>query len=65
MNILTCEGVCKTYGSGNNQVAALDGIDLAVGKGEFVRLLERPVQVNLHCCIFWEAWINLQAEKLQ
>ena len=29
------------------------------------RLLERPVQVNLHCCIFWEAWINLQAEKLQ
>jgi len=39
MNILTCEGVCKTYGSGNNQVAALDGIDLAVGKGEFVAII--------------------------
>ena len=36
MNILTCGGVCKMYGSGNNQVTALDGIDLTVGKGEFV-----------------------------
>ena len=39
MNILTCEGVRKIYGSGNNQVAALDGIDLAVGKGEFVAVV--------------------------
>lgn len=39
MNILTCEGVCKMYGSGNNQVAALDGIDLTVGKGEFVAVI--------------------------
>ncbi len=39
MNILTCEGVCKMYGSGNNQVTALDGIDLKVGKGEFVAVI--------------------------
>lgn len=39
MNILTCEGVCKMYGSGNNQVTALDGIDLTVGKGEFVAVV--------------------------
>ena len=39
MNILTCEGVRKIYGSGNNQVAALDGIDLTVGKGEFVAII--------------------------
>ena len=39
MNILTCEGVRKIYGSGNNQVAALDGIDLAVDKGEFVAII--------------------------
>lgn len=39
MNILTCEGVRKTYGSGNNQVSALDGIDLSVGKGEFVAII--------------------------
>ncbi len=39
MNILTCEAVCKMYGSGNNQVTALDGIDLTVGKGEFVAVI--------------------------
>ncbi len=39
MNILTCEGVRKVYGSGNNQVAALDGIDLTVDKGEFVAII--------------------------
>ena len=39
MDILTCEGVRKIYGSGNNQVAALDGIDLTVGKGEFVAVI--------------------------
>ena len=39
MNILTCEGVCKMYGSGNNQVTALDGINLKVGKGEFVAIV--------------------------
>jgi len=39
MNILTCEGVRKIYGSGNNQVAALDGIDLKVEKGEFVAVI--------------------------
>ena len=36
MNILTCEGVTKVYGSGGNRVVALDGIDLAVDRGEFV-----------------------------
>ncbi len=39
MNILTCEGVSKRYGSGNNQVTALDGIDLTVGKREFVAVI--------------------------
>lgn len=39
MEILKCEGVRKVYGSGGNQVAALDGIDLSVSKGEFVAIL--------------------------
>lgn len=39
MNLLTCEGVRKVYGSGRNQVVALDGIDLTVGKGEFVAII--------------------------
>ena len=39
MNILTCEGVRKIYGTGENQVVALDGIDLKVEKGEFVAIV--------------------------
>ncbi|MDE7311251.1 MAG: ABC transporter ATP-binding protein [Eubacterium sp.] len=39
MEILKCEGVRKVYGSGSNQVVALDGIDLSVSKGEFVAIV--------------------------
>ncbi len=39
MNILTCENVTKVYGSGGNQVTALDGIDLTVSKGEFTAII--------------------------
>lgn len=39
MEILRCEGVSKVYGSGNNQVVALEHIDLSVQKGEFVAIV--------------------------
>lgn len=39
MEILKCEGVRKVYGSGSNQVVALNGIDLSVNKGEFVAII--------------------------
>ena len=39
MEILKCEGVRKVYGFGNNQVVALDRIDLTVNKGEFVAII--------------------------
>lgn len=39
MEILKCEGVCKVYGKGENQVTALDGIDLSVEAGEFVSIV--------------------------
>lgn len=39
MEILKCEGVRKVYGSGSNQVTALDGIDLSVEKGEFAAIV--------------------------
>lgn len=39
MEILKCQEVRKVYGSGNNQVVALDKIDLSVDKGEFVAIV--------------------------
>lgn len=39
MEILRCENVRKVYGSGNNQVVALDHIDLSVQKGEFMAIV--------------------------
>ena len=39
MEILKCEGVRKVYGSKENLVTALDGIDLSVEKGEFVTII--------------------------
>ena len=53
MNILTCEGVRKVYGSGDNQVAALDGIDLTVNKGEFVAIVGASGSVSLRYYISW------------
>ena len=52
MEILKSENVRKVYGSGNNQVVALDHIDLSVQKGEFVAIVGHPVRENLPCCIF-------------
>lgn len=39
MEILKCEGVRKVYGSKENLVTALDGIDLSLEKGEFVAIV--------------------------
>ncbi len=39
MEILKCAGVRKVYGAGDNQVVALDGIELSVEKGEFVAIV--------------------------
>ena len=43
MEILKCEGVRKVYNCGSCQVTALDGIDLAVSKGEFVAIVGASV----------------------
>ena len=39
MEILKCDGIRKVYGEKNNQVIALNGIDLSISKGEFVALV--------------------------
>lgn len=39
MDILQTEGLTKIYGSGESAVHALDGVDIAVQKGEFVAVV--------------------------
>lgn len=39
MNILQTNGLTKIYGSGENAVHALDGVELSVAKGEFVAIV--------------------------
>ena len=39
MAILQAQGLKKIYGSGDNAVHALDGVDLRVEKGEFVAIV--------------------------
>lgn len=39
VEILRCEGLRKIYGSGENQVKALDGIDFSMEKGEFTAVM--------------------------
>ena len=39
MNILTTKGLKKIYGSGENEVRALDGVEINVEKGEFIAIV--------------------------
>lgn len=39
MEILRAENVCKSYGTGENQVKALEGVSFSVEKGEFVSII--------------------------
>ena len=39
MEILKVENLCKVYGSGENEVRALDNVSLSVQKGEFVAII--------------------------
>ena len=43
MEILRCENLNKVYGSGDNRVVALEQINIAVNKGEFVAIVRRPL----------------------
>ena len=56
MEILTCTGVTKVYGTGENQVVALDHIDLTVEKGEFVSIVGASgsgKSTLLHICLLY------------
>ena len=44
MEILRVENLTKVYGKGENEVRALDGVNLSVEEGEFA-----AVPANPHC----------------
>ena len=39
MDIITAHQLKKYYGKGENQIKALDGIDLAIEKGKFTAII--------------------------
>jgi len=39
MEILKVKGLKKIYGAGDNEVRALDGVDLSINKGEFIAII--------------------------
>ncbi|MBE6884765.1 MAG: ABC transporter ATP-binding protein [Ruminococcaceae bacterium] len=39
MEILRVENLCKTYGSGENRVTALDHVSFSVNKGDFIAII--------------------------
>lgn len=39
MQILRTNNLCKTYGSGNTKVAAVDNVNLTLQKGEYISVV--------------------------
>ena len=52
MEILRAENLTKIYGTGENQVVALDHVSFSVNKGEFLAIIRYPVPANPHCFTF-------------
>lgn len=46
----------KTYGTGDVQVRALDGVDFDAVPGEFVAIMGRRGPERARCCTSWERW---------
>ena len=64
MDILKCEGVRKVYGLGDNQVTALDGIDLSVSKGEFAAIVGASGSGKIHIASYsWKCGQTLLRES--
>lgn len=65
MAILQAQGLKKIYGSGDNAVHALDGVDLRVEKGEFVAIVGTSGSGKSTCCICSAGWTGLRRARLR
>lgn len=53
MEMLRVENLTKVYGTGENQVRALDGVSFSVDKGQFVAIIAPQGRGKAHFCTFW------------
>ena len=63
MAILKTENLKKYYGKDTTLVKALNGVDLEVGKGEFLSIVGTSARESLRSFICWEAWTALPAAR--
>ena len=52
--ILETKQLCKFYGAGENQVKAVNQVDIQMSRENLSQLLESQVPVKVHYFICWE-----------
>ena len=62
-NILEAKNLRKYYGTGANQVRALDGVSLSVNRGNLWLWSGHPVPANPPFSTCWAAWTAPPPEK--
>lgn len=55
--------VRKIYRMGEVEIAAADGIDFQIKKGEFAVVVAQVVREKRQCLTFWGEWIRQQVER--
>ena len=67
MEILRVENLCKTYGSGENRVTALDHVSFSVNKGDFIAYLHTVKVYMLDYFqmenIYYESYYEVEPSK--
>lgn len=59
--ILETNQLCKFYGTGENQVKAVNHVNIQIQQGEFVAIVGNPAPEKVPCCICWAGWIHQPA----
>lgn len=60
--ILETNQLCKFYGTGENQVKAVNHVNIQIGQGEFVAIVGKSGSgKKVPCCICWAGWIHQPA----